>query len=660
VRTPNSASARDWAVGTIQADLETYEGWGASFYTMRCNWRRWLWGLIPLILLGWAAVYVERDRIQADLIARAKAALDATGSPWAKVDAEGRDVVLTGRAVQDNEPPRAGEAVRNVWGVRVVENRATLPPVAEPFQWGARRRGNRIRLTGHVPDRATRQAVLGLTKAAMPGHEVTEKLRIARGLNSPDTWLAGLSFALKQLSQMKNGDARLDNLTLTISGEAEDPAAYKAIIAALKTGLPKGVTLASAKIAPPVVSPFTWTAQFAGGQLVLAGHVAGGDKTRQDLLAAGKAAAPATNTVDRMEFAEGAPQAWADVAVALLKELARLDSGSAELKDATLTVGGIAHDDAQAQAIRSALRGAVPQSFTLVDQIRVREVKAPEPPPALAPPPAPPQAAPQSEPAPSASTITPAQPADNGPKPPAHTGPSSAKTPAQERPPTQEQAAPAQQAPPTPEPKRDTTQRAEAPSTSAPSQPNAAEPKVSPQAAPSPQPSEPASPPSAKAEKQAANEPARPPEPAPDRSPSPRPEIAMPQAPPAQPLSPQAASCQQELNKIAGAGHIHFATDSAKLDSASFETLDRIAAAAKACPGVRIAIEGHTDTEGSSQYNQRLSVRRAQAVVSYLVKAGAVRKQFVAVGFGPTKPAAPNDTEENMAKNRRIEFSIQQ
>jgi OOP family OmpA-OmpF porin len=657
VRTPNSASARDWAVGTIQADLETYEGWGASFYTMRCNWRRWLWGLIPLILLSWAAVYMERDRIQADLIARAKATLDATGSPWAKVDADGRDVVLTGRAVQDSEPPRAGEAVRNVWGVRVVENRATLPPVVESFQWAARRRGNRIRLTGHVPDRATRQAVLGLTKAAMPGHEVTEKLRIARGLISPDTWLAGLSFALKQLSQMNNGDARLDNLTLTISGEAEDPTAYKAIIAALKTGLPKGVTLASAKIAPPVVSPFTWTAQFAGGQLVLAGHVAGGDKIRQDLLAAAKAAAPATNTVDRMEFAEGAPQAWAEVAVALLKELARLDSGSAELRDATLTVGGIAHDDAQAQAIRSALRGAVPQNFTLVDQIRVREVKAPEPPPVPAP--ASPQATPQRERAPSASTITPAQPADNGPKPPADTGASSAKTPAQEPPPTQDQGAPAQQAAPTPEPKRDTTQRAEAPS--APPQPNAAEPKVSPQVAPSPQPSERASPPSTRADKQAANEPARPPEPVPDRSTtSPRPEVAMPQAPPAQPLSPQAASCQQELNKIAGAGHIHFATDSAKLDTASFETLDRIAAAAKACPGVRIAIEGHTDTEGGSQYNQRLSVRRAQAVVSYLVKAGAERKQFVAVGYGPTKPAAPNDTEENMAKNRRIEFSIQQ
>jgi OOP family OmpA-OmpF porin len=119
-------------------------------------------------------------------------------------------------------------------------------------------------------------------------------------------------------------------------------------------------------------------------------------------------------------------------------------------------------------------------------------------------------------------------------------------------------------------------------------------------------------------------------------------------------------SCQAELSRIANAGHILFATDSAKLDSASFETLDRLAAAARACPGVRIAIEGHTDSEGSAEYNQRLSVRRARAVVSYLVKAGAERSQFEAVGYGLSRPAVPNDTEENMARNRRIEFSVRQ
>ncbi len=385
---------------------------------MRCNWQRWLWGLIPLVMVSWIAVQVERDRIQQDLTERAKGALTERGLPWASVETNGRDVVLAGRAVQDSEPPRAEETVRNVWGVRVVDNRAILPPKVEPFVWSARRRGNRIRLMGYVSDRATRQAVIGLTKAAMPGLEVVDRMNTARGIPSPDTWLAGLSFALKQLSLLRQGDARFDDLALSISGEAEDAAAYKVVNGALKSGLPKGIKLASAQIAAPLVSPYTWSARFAGGQLVMAGHVAGGEKARADLLAAAKAAAPAVNIVDRMEPAEGAPKGWASAVIALMQELVRLESGTLELKDAAFTVGGVAPDETQAQSIRTALRASVPSAFTLVDQVRVREVKAPEP-PAVPPPP---QPLPQTEPAPRASAEPP-QPAAPRPPVPDQTAP---------------------------------------------------------------------------------------------------------------------------------------------------------------------------------------------------------------------------------------------
>jgi OmpA-OmpF porin, OOP family len=614
---------------------------------MRCNWQRWLWGLIPLVMVSWVAVQVERDRIQQDLTERAKGALTERGLPWAGVETSGRDIVLTGRAIQDSEPPRAEETVRNVWGVRAVENRAILPPKIEPFIWSARRRGNRIRLTGYVSDRATRQAVIGMTKAAMPGLEVVDRMNTARGVPSPDTWLAGLSFALKQLSLLRQGDARFDDLALSISGEAEDAAAYKVVNGALKSGLPKGIKLASAQIAAPVVSPYTWSARFAGGQLVMAGHVAGGEKTRAELLAAAKAAAPGVNIVDRMEPAEGAPKGWASAVIALMHELVRLDSGTLELKDAALTVGGVAPDETQAQSIRTALRASVPSAFTLIDQIRVREVKAPEPPTT----PPPPQPLPQTEPAPRASAEPP-QPA--APSPTVETEPKRTAPAPQTPIETPKQAAPAPQPPPEPEPKK---QAAPAP-----------QPRVEPaprQAAPAPQP------PVEPAPKQIAPAPQAPTEPAPKQvvpapqppsQPEPAPKVAAaPPPPPAAPApSPAVNACEDNLNKIANAGLINFASDSAALDSTSSETLDRLAGAAKACPGMRIAIEGHTDADGSAEYNQRLSVRRARAVVAYLVKAGADRKQLEAVGYGPNRPAAPNDTEENMARNRRIEFSVRQ
>jgi len=593
---------------------------------MRCNWQRWLWGLIPLIMVSWVAIQLERESIKQDLTERAKAALMESGSPWAGVDVNGRDVLLTGRAIQDSEPPRVEETVRRVWGVREVENRAILPPKIEPFNWSARRRGNRIRLAGYVPDRATRQAVLGLTKAAMPGLEVVDRMNTARGVPSPDTWLAGLSFALKQLSLLRQGDARFDDLALTISGEAEDTAAFKAVNAALKSGLPKGTRLSSAQITGPAVSPYTWSAQFAGGQLVLGGHVAGGEKGRSDLLAAAKMAAPTVNMVDRMEPGEGAPQGWSNAAIALMKELVRLDSGTADMKDAALSVGGIAPDEAQAQSIRAALRASLPTAFTLVDQIKVREVKAPEPAPIA---PAPPAPSPQTEPAPQASqdsprtATVPAPKSTVEPKPenePKQAVPASPAPPAPIEPPST-QTAPAPQPPPEPTPKK--------------------------LVAPAPQlPAEPAP-------KQVA------PTPPPPAEPAPKIAAAPPQPPPA-PVPPEVTACQDNLNKITNAGHINFATNSATLDGDSFATLDRLAAAAKVCPGMRIAIEGHTDAEGRAEYNQRLSVRRARAVVAYLVKSGADRKQLEAVGYGLSRPAAPNDTEENMAKNRRIEFSVRQ
>src|SRR5262249_8366047 len=143
----------------------------------------------------------------------------------------------------------------------------------------------------------------------------------------------------------------------------------------------------------------------------------------------------------------------------------------------------------------------------------------------------------------------------------------------------------------------------------------------------------PATPPTAAPEpKQAAPQPPAPPPPAPAEPPAKA--AAAPPAPAPPQLSPVEMACQESLQRIVRAGHILFDTDSATLDTSSYTTLDRLAVAAKACPGMRIAIEGHTDSEGTTDYNQRLSVRRAEAVVAYLVKAGADRRQLEAVGYG--------------------------
>jgi outer membrane protein OmpA-like peptidoglycan-associated protein len=105
---------------------------------------------------------------------------------------------------------------------------------------------------------------------------------------------------------------------------------------------------------------------------------------------------------------------------------------------------------------------------------------------------------------------------------------------------------------------------------------------------------------------------------------------------------------------------IHFEFGKAKIKRQSHSILDQVAATLKQHPEIKkLRVEGHTDSKGSSAYNQGLSQRRAQAVVEYLVKQGGVdRDRLVAKGFGEEKPVASNATSRGRSMNRRVEMII--
>lgn len=107
--------------------------------------------------------------------------------------------------------------------------------------------------------------------------------------------------------------------------------------------------------------------------------------------------------------------------------------------------------------------------------------------------------------------------------------------------------------------------------------------------------------------------------------------------------------------------NIEFDYDKADLKPQYYKQLDAIVKVLQRDPGATARIEGHADKRKTSEYyyNIRLSERRAKAVVDYLVNVGGIdRSRLVYKGYGYTRPVAPNDTEENMAKNRRTEIYI--
>jgi OmpA-OmpF porin, OOP family len=119
---------------------------------------------------------------------------------------------------------------------------------------------------------------------------------------------------------------------------------------------------------------------------------------------------------------------------------------------------------------------------------------------------------------------------------------------------------------------------------------------------------------------------------------------------------PPEEDCAEEVKAILAEEMILFESGSDRIDSASGDVLDAIARALEPCPAARFEVAGHTDSVGSASFNQRLSERRAAAVVEAL--AGRVEAQLAPVGHGPDRPVADNDTEEGRALNRRIEFAL--
>lgn len=103
---------------------------------------------------------------------------------------------------------------------------------------------------------------------------------------------------------------------------------------------------------------------------------------------------------------------------------------------------------------------------------------------------------------------------------------------------------------------------------------------------------------------------------------------------------------------------VTFAFDSAKINPAFHGTLDRMAETLREYGQTIVEVAGHTDNVGTEEYNQRLSVQRAQAVGDYLVARGVNRERLIVTGAGETRPVASNETEGGRAENRRVEMTI--
>jgi len=132
----------------------------------------------------------------------------------------------------------------------------------------------------------------------------------------------------------------------------------------------------------------------------------------------------------------------------------------------------------------------------------------------------------------------------------------------------------------------------------------------------------------------------------------------------------RAADAQADLVKLAAvkeearglvitlSGSVLFASDKSSLLPAARDRLNQVADALLATKERNLTVEGHTDSQGSSSYNQELSQRRADAVRSYIISRGYPSNLIQAHGIGKDRPVADNASAEGRANNRRVEIIV--
>ena len=148
-----------------------------------------------------------------------------------------------------------------------------------------------------------------------------------------------------------------------------------------------------------------------------------------------------------------------------------------------------------------------------------------------------------------------------------------------------------------------------------------------------------------------------------------KPEAPAPAAAPAAPAAPAAAApapkpaaapapAPAAAAKVTYAADAFFDFDKAVLKPEGKAKLDDLVGKVKDISLEVVIAVGHTDATGADSYNQKLSVRRAEAVKAYLVSKGIEKNRVYTEGKGEAQPVADNKTKEGRAKNRRVEIEV--
>ena len=576
---------------------------------------KWWVGLLPVAALWVLANGVRTESVEADVASRAQAVLAEAPDIASEVKATalGRDVRLEGLEFADGDGTRMGQAVDRANGVRLVDWRLQRVLPARPFEFGATRVGDELRLTGSVPTPAIRGRVRDMAKQNAAGKSVVDALAYATG--APNGFESIVAYGLGEAAKLDGGSFGIVDTGYSISGAARSFEIYDAAIAATRS-LPAGLQLARAEILPPEIKPYRWDASNDGKSVTLQG-LAPSDAIRAEIAATAARLFAGREVVNRMRLARGAPNGdFARAATSALTELAKLADGETTMTDGELSIRGHGSASVTTDVVTTSVRASLPAPFTVgvIDIIAPYALKI----------------------AKGGGRVV---LAGSAPNDAARNDLAAAAKAAFLGEPVENQLANRSDAP---------ARLVDAVKALFPSLARLASGSLTLDDT------------VFNVEGLAIYDKAA------DQI-----KLELGRAlvrgfklgvvtigviPP--PPALEVNECQPALDGLLAKGRILFETGSANLSKESLALLDHLIEVVRRCREASIEVAGHTDSQGTPELNLDLSQRRAEAVTSYIGESGVDTTRMTSAGYGETKPVASNDTPEGRAQNRRIEFVV--
>ncbi|MGC5777399.1 hypothetical protein [Methylobacterium sp. NFXW15] len=270
----------------------------------------WLVGLVPLVGLWAGVAFWTAPGIAARVAGEGEGIAAATavgsGEPWLRIAARGRDLVALGEAPDEASRAIAIARLNALESPRRIVSEIGLVETAAPFQWAATWTGHSgVTLEGSRPVEIGRRALeVEVTGAIGAGTPLRDAARAAKGA-PPDFAAAATFLAARLPSLAPGGKAVLTDTVLSLSGEALDLAAYDALRNALARP-PEGFSLGRIDVLPPRITEYRFALARTGLGVTLSGFVPS-EAVRQAALALARLTTEGGPVEDRLQAARGLP-----------------------------------------------------------------------------------------------------------------------------------------------------------------------------------------------------------------------------------------------------------------------------------------------------------------------------------------------------------------